>query len=832
MESRLAALISTNPESSGRTCAWWLGALLLGLFAAVLGGCRDAPRVAGVVHLDPRLGDGRSSAAVLAEQRQLFEEHIFRAPLEAASGAPVDPPAPFVAEGAVAQAQRGGIGLGRVTGEQSLGSFVRAAALDARDTDVIEVDVDARLPGRARIEWTRADDPGRGRLLEVNFDGAGPQTLVFALAAQDGWNGAIERLAVIPNATGAEPVAIGAVRLMRAAYSMGHSPLAQATGRGQAGYGLGDGGLVTLELETRRAWPSDMDVPLVARARAPAGAVLSFDVAFDASSREIETPLHIAIDGRRPKGAWKRLFVRTIVPAERPAETLWRPVHVPLGALAEGAVELRFVAHEGGDGNDLARVANDSVPQRVRVLFGRPLLVPQVAEERLPNLLLITLDTARKDAFTPWNPARRTPFLAALAERSLVFDSALATSNSTQPSHASMLTGMHPLEHGVVDNFALLAPENETLAELLRERGYLTAGAVSQQFLGSAAGFGQGFDQFLEAASDAWLDGSSTVRGVRRWLESWGAEAPRPWFLWMHLFDPHTPYTPTAPFLEHYLATHGVDLPRRASETPDMPVLDVLPPEMAFLRGVTNRAHAEFLYEVCAAYTDALSENLASTLSQLDQLGSTAIFVTADHGESLGERSNWFNHKGVFPEVIRIPLVVSWPGALPPARVATPVSLIDILPTFAAKLGLRPTAQLAGEDLFAIAARPTEKRRVWFEHAEGWQAGTFDGAEYFVDTLRNGLPFGLEVRVDADGRRVPSEQRLARGQRFLFNLERDPLGLDDQSAAQPERTEQLGELLERYRGSLEQRARLARDMNAADRQQMGQLGYGDGETVR
>lgn len=802
------------------------GALAAVLFALALA-CSPRPApVAGVVHLDPRLSDGRSSSEVLAAQRETVAE--FRIAPEV--GAEASLPEPWVADGGRLIARGELLAFERDVSSVDAPRLVYGAPVRSQDFDVVEFELDARHTGRARLEWIPADDPNRRRHLDVAFTGEGRQVLQFAASSQDGWRGDLSHLALVPSATAGDAVAPLAVRFLRAAFTPGPSPLAEGTDEGEPGFGAGDGGLVTFALETRRAWPSDLDVPLLAAATAPAGAVLSVDVAFDGTSRTLEDSLHVACDARRPGGTWRRLGLRSFVPKDQPAETLWRPWHVPLLDLAGGAVELRLVAHQGGDGADLARVATRA-PAAARVFWGRPMLVAPPGEERLPNLLLISFDTARADRFAPWSEGRRTPFLASLAPNSLVFENAFATSNSTQPSHASMLTGLHPIEHGVLDNFSVLAPENQTLPELLRARGYLTAGAVSQQFLGSAAGFGQGFDQFLEAAPSAAMDGAITVRGVRRWLESWAEGGPRPWFLWLHLFDPHTPYTPTAPFLEHYLSTHGLDLPRRGTETPDMPVLDVLPEDMEFLRGVTNRAHAEFLYEVCTAYADALAENLGATLSQLGQLGSTSILVTADHGESLGERDNWFNHKGVFPEVTRVPLLLHWPGVTQGARVATPASLIDLLPTYAGRLGLAPSARLAGRDLFDLAEPTTGRRVVWFEHSESWQAGYFDGRHYFLETLGQNLPYGLEVKRDADGRRVPFERLLPRGSRFLYDLESDPKGLENLATSAPEETATAARRLVEYRAALVPRARRARDLTAAERQNLGALGYGSGGTM-
>ena len=174
----------------------------------------------------------------------------------------------------------------------------------------------------------------------------------------------------------------------------------------------------------------------------------------------------------------------------------------------------------------------------------------------------MTLDTLRADALGCYGGPPDTPFLDHLAAQGIRFEEALSACNSTLPAHTSILTGQPVPTHGVLDNRSTLAPDVRTLAQVLRQSGYLTAAAVSVEHLQpSWSGLGRGFDRFLEVTPGATLDGALTLEGVEEWLAEWGAGPRPPLFLWVHLFDPHTPYGPPPEFRREYearLARAGV----------------------------------------------------------------------------------------------------------------------------------------------------------------------------------------------------------------------------------------------------------------------------------
>src|SRR5437867_4914969 len=170
-----------------------------------------------------------------------------------------------------------------------------------------------------------------------------------------------------------------------------------------------------------------------------------------------------------------------------------------------------------------------------------------------PNLLLVTIDTLRADHVGVYGAANaRTPTLDALAARGARFEHAQSPVPLTGPSHATILTGLYPPVHGVRDNIVFsLDPRHKTLATWLKAQGYRTAAFVGAYPVAAAFGFRQGFDTFTENFRESPIPGAGAQRPANEviddalgWLANPGR---RPFFLWMHLYDPHAPYDPPEP---------------------------------------------------------------------------------------------------------------------------------------------------------------------------------------------------------------------------------------------------------------------------------------------
>ncbi len=266
------------------------------------------------------------------------------------------------------------------------------------------------------------------------------------------------------------------------------------------------------------------------------------------------------------------------------------------------------------------------------------------------NLLLITLDTTRADRLGAYGgPPGLTPNLDRLAASGIIFDRAYCPMPLTGPSHAALLTGLSPRELGVVQNGVPLDADAPTMAEVLRSRGYRTGAVVGAFPVSSKLGFARGFEYFDDdfAAADALsrltflrLAGSLGIIDAKarlqrpadevttpavRWLED---DANRPFFLWVHYFDPHTPYEP--PYTYRNLTDADVPQVRR--------------------------------YDGEVAFMDAQVGQLLSALDNSGLRDNTFVVAVADHGESLGEHDYYYDHgRYVYEPCMRVPLVVAAP---------------------------------------------------------------------------------------------------------------------------------------------------------------------------
>lgn len=307
-------------------------------------------------------------------------------------------------------------------------------------------------------------------------------------------------------------------------------------------------------------------------------------------------------------------------------------------------------------------------------------------EGQRPSLLLVTLDTTRADALGCY-AARPglTPNLDRLASEGLVFECARSVAPLTLPAHASMLTGLYPPRHTLRDNgLAPLPASARTAAEELAAAGYETAAFVSAAVLDRSWGLAQGFELYDDPPSTQAgvhieeRPGVETVQHALDWLRSRSRE--RPFFVWVHLYEPHAPYSPPRAFLEQ------------------------------------ARGDA-YLGEVAAE--DHELGRLLDALRNTQELERTLVLVAADHGEALGQHGEPTHSIFCYEPTMRVPLIARLPGASRSGvRLRAPVSLVDLFPTLLAAAGGAPPPRLDGRDLLADSL--DEERTVYFESYCGW----------------------------------------------------------------------------------------------------------------
>ena len=296
------------------------------------------------------------------------------------------------------------------------------------------------------------------------------------------------------------------------------------------------------------------------------------------------------------------------------------------------------------------------------------------------NVLLITIDTLRADAMSSDGGPAATPALDRLAASGVRFTFAHAHAVLTLPSHASIFTGLYPYQHGVRENSGYrVAPGAKTIATLLKGAGYATGAFVGAFPVHSRFGLNQGFDTYDDRFGETRAPtefvmperpAAAVVPLARDWI---GKHRGNPWFVWVHLFDPHAPYHPPPPFDQQY-------------------------------------AGRPYYGEVAA--TDAALAPL------LDDVGTgerpTLVVVTGDHGEALGDHGEASHGLFAYESTLRVPLIVAEVGAASTgARAArasgevsdVPVRHVDILPTILDAVGQPAPAGLAGRTLLPASER-------------------------------------------------------------------------------------------------------------------------------
>jgi choline-sulfatase len=404
--------------------------------------------------------------------------------------------------------------------------------------------------------------------------------------------------------------------------------------------------------------------------------------------------------------------------------------------------------------------------------------MPEVRRDPAQNILLVTIDTLRADAIgASGNATVSTPWIDRLAAAGVRFDQAHASTVVTLPSHANILSGVYPFRHGVRENAGFRFPETtETLATLLRARGYRTGAFVSAFPLDSRFGLTRGFDVYDDRfpKSDATAfrvperRGADTVAAALRWIDgaapaASAAPGDRPWFAWVHLYEPHFPYAPPEPYASRYR---------------DRP----------------------YFGEVAAA--DAALEPLLQRVLDASARP-TLVILTGDHGEALGEHGEMTHGLFAYEATLHVPLILYQPRLLPPRVVATPVRHVDILPTILDAIGAPLPAPIDGQSLLPVAITGSAAPTVtYFESLSasinrGWAPlhGVARGSLKYVD-----LP-------------IPE----------LYDIVADPAEAHDLSAARPGDVSQLQILLSDLRAA-DKDAAPGRE-RADTREQLRSLGY-------
>ena len=397
---------------------------------------------------------------------------------------------------------------------------------------------------------------------------------------------------------------------------------------------------------------------------------------------------------------------------------------------------------------------------------------PQAAS---PSVVLVTIDTLRADRLGcyGYRPAL-TPVLDGLASRGVRFQTAVAHVPLTAPSHASILTGHTPLGHGVRDNGAYVLPEGvRTVAEDFRQAGYRTAGFISGFPLKRRFGFNRGFEAYddqlprgKDARRTAYVERTAdrTTDAAIRWLEaaSSAGSTNKPFFMWVHYFDPHAPYEAPA----------------------------------ESMKGVASPYDGEI------AFVDA---QLGRLLRRVDELGKgapTLVLVTADHGESLGEHGEDTHGIFVYDSTIRVPFIMAGPGVPAGGVLQTVARGIDVAPTLL--------------DYAGLAAKGMEGRSL--RRAASGEPLADEPA--YAESLHPQLQYGW---APLHSWRTSRHKLIEAPRVELYDLAADPAEARDVAASEPSRVEGMRRELQRAMARTTPSAAQAVDPETAER--LAALGY-------
>ena len=481
---------------------------------------------------------------------------------------------------------------------------------------------------------------------------------------------------------------------------------------------------------------------------------------------------------QRPQSLFAALIFIAWIVCTPPIGTLSPFLRAPLswavtGVLIASAVGLDRLLRDWGSRHAWARPARFLKFAAILLLLFLPGIISSHAEEKqpvwassegstsAPNVILITLDTVSARHMGIYGYSRaNTPFLSELLHESTFYTRCIAASSLTLTSHASIFTGLYPQSHGAYKEFDRyrtgrpLSSNIPTLPQFLNTAGYRTMALVSNRYyLGDDFGTLRGFrfvDWFMPTvlvSSDRDFLLRNRIRSLLKfepvprdfesnttpaeemnsrafYLLDEGQRDASPFLLFLNYMDAHTPYLPPAPYSRMY---PGLDLgfdTQRYTEA----MLRVNMENQPLDAG--SRNHLVSQYDGGIAYLDEKVGELVAHLKATRQFDRTMIIITADHGESFGDRNILGHDTSVYEDQVHVPLIIKYPGQTHAERVETLVSHVDLMPTVLAVLGLRPSAETQGMDLRRIAGTADRAVVAEMHGSIGYDAPRFQQIEW------------------------------------------------------------------------------------------------------
>ena len=414
-----------------------------------------------------------------------------------------------------------------------------------------------------------------------------------------------------------------------------------------------------------------------------------------------------------------------------------------------------------------------------------------------PNIILISADSLRADHLGCYGfPHPTTPYIDAMAKDGFLCENFFCPVIPTQPSHTTMFTGQHPLTHGVVAHGgkAKLGRSAPFLAEILLQNGYATC-AVDTLFR-ERQWFSRGYEWIIDPCLHhvfyASVNQEELTGRATQWIKSVPPAEGKPFYLFLHYWDVHYPYTPPEKYRNlFYDGPHPVDPEdHRLDEWWSHPIGAMA--KDTWLRTakghITRPEYVTNLYDGALRYMDEGIGALQDALRQIDQLDNTMIVLLADHGESMTEHRVFYDHYGLYDNVIRVPFVVSWPGGglkqggrLPFIR-----QMHDVAPTLLEAAEIPAPSQMDGQSFLS--------------QMQGFEE--FSGYGKFL-TMESTWQAKYAIRTNEYKFILAREQDLlGNPPRELYNLKADPQELDNLAGKEPALAGQMEKELEESVASL------------------------------
>jgi len=458
---------------------------------------------------------------------------------------------------------------------------------------------------------------------------------------------------------------------------------------------------VTLGDETRRGFATTLTSDLTFAVDVPSQPSLRLAVAVATLDNEHWTPIRFRIVADRGEQE-SVVFTETVARRDR---NRWLSREIDLSPWSGAPIRLTLETRAPAS----AQSATASSMETLVPLWGNPVLVSADCCRERPGIVLISIDCLRADHVGAYGYKRETtPHIDAFAEQAMLFETALSTAPNTFPAHTSMFTGLYPSMHGA-NNWVKLASSVPVLPEILSRAGYQTDGVATGAYISQDFGFERGFDVYR------FDHRASAAQAVEQAIELLRMGAGLDQFLFVHLVDPHWPYRPPEELIDRF--------------GPRPPDLDALLQKVVQNEPPSNPKeidHIVDLYDAELTSVDRAVGRLLEGMKMMELYDASLIILTADHGEGLYDHGHWQHSRNLYEELLRIPLIVKWPGDSPKGRITTPVSQVDILATILETASIEPPWS-QGIDLMefvkdtaAARARRSVVSEIGWRPSESW----------------------------------------------------------------------------------------------------------------